>query len=59
MSGGAVGADQPAADGVRTSIADVVVVNVAGIAAREIPCVYGMGGSLPRTIGARWSASPV
>ncbi|MBQ0851169.1 Asp23/Gls24 family envelope stress response protein [Streptomyces sp. NPDC057621] len=52
LSGGVTGADQPAADRGRTSIADVVVVKVAGIAAREIPGVYDMGGGLSRTIGA-------
>ncbi|OIK26404.1 Asp23/Gls24 family envelope stress response protein [Streptomyces malaysiense] len=52
VSGGAGGADQPAADRGRTSIADLVVVKVAGIAAREIPGVYDMGGGLSRTIGA-------
>ncbi|NNN29678.1 Asp23/Gls24 family envelope stress response protein [Streptomyces sp. S3(2020)] len=52
VSGGTAGADQPAADRGRTSIADVVVVKVAGIAAREIPGVYDMGGGLSRTIGA-------
>ncbi|MFJ5264769.1 Asp23/Gls24 family envelope stress response protein [Streptomyces sp. NPDC088387] len=52
VSGGATGAGQPAADRGRTSIADVVVVKVAGIAAREIPGVYDMGGGLSRTIGA-------
>ncbi|MFE9680461.1 Asp23/Gls24 family envelope stress response protein [Streptomyces sp. NPDC002701] len=52
LSGGATGADQPAPDRGRTSIADVVVVKVAGIAAREIPGVYDMGGGLSRTIGA-------
>ncbi|MET8979977.1 Asp23/Gls24 family envelope stress response protein [Streptomyces sp. NPDC004539] len=52
VSGGTSGADQPAADRGRTSIADVVVVKVAGIAAREIPGVYDMGGGLSRTIGA-------
>ncbi|WP_105971104.1 Asp23/Gls24 family envelope stress response protein [Streptomyces geranii] len=52
VSGGAAGADQPAANRGRTSIADVVVVKVAGIAAREIPGVYDMGGGLSRTIGA-------
>ncbi|MGQ4480181.1 Asp23/Gls24 family envelope stress response protein [Streptomyces sp. SAS_276] len=49
---GVLGADQPAANRGRTSIADVVVVKVASIAAREIPGVYDMGGSLSRTIGA-------
>ncbi|WP_329241689.1 Asp23/Gls24 family envelope stress response protein [Streptomyces sp. NBC_01478] len=52
LSGGVAGADQPAANRGRTSIADVVVVKVAGIAAREIPGVYDMGGGLSRTIGA-------
>ncbi|MFD3376753.1 MULTISPECIES: Asp23/Gls24 family envelope stress response protein [unclassified Streptomyces] len=52
VASGATGADQPAPDRGRTSIADVVVVKVAGIAAREIPGVYDMGGGLSRTIGA-------
>lgn len=52
LSGGVTGAGQPAPDRGRTSIADVVVVKVAGIAAREIPGVYDMGGGLSRTIGA-------
>ncbi|MFF5494997.1 Asp23/Gls24 family envelope stress response protein [Streptomyces aquilus] len=52
VSGGVTGSDQPAPDRGRTSIADVVVVKVAGIAAREIPGVYDMGGGLSRTIGA-------
>ncbi|MFJ9626901.1 Asp23/Gls24 family envelope stress response protein [Streptomyces sp. NPDC091280] len=52
VSGGTSGADQPAASRGRTSIADVVVVKVAGIAAREIPGVYDMGGGLSRSIGA-------
>ncbi|MFI6543086.1 Asp23/Gls24 family envelope stress response protein [Streptomyces prunicolor] len=52
VSGGATGAGQPAADRGRTSIADVVVVKVAGIAAREIPGVHDMGGGLSRSIGA-------
>ncbi|MCH0563017.1 MULTISPECIES: Asp23/Gls24 family envelope stress response protein [unclassified Streptomyces] len=52
VSGGVSGADQPAANRGRTSIADLVVVKVAGIAAREIPGVYDMGGGLSRTIGA-------
>ncbi|MER5446059.1 Asp23/Gls24 family envelope stress response protein [Streptomyces sp. NPDC002764] len=52
VSGGVTGADQLAADRGRTSIADVVVVKVAGTAAREIPGVHDMGGGLSRTIGA-------
>ncbi|MBV2352915.1 Asp23/Gls24 family envelope stress response protein [Streptomyces sp. J2-1] len=49
---GKSGADQPADTRGRTSIADVVVVKIAGIAAREIPGVYDMGGGLSRTFGA-------
>ncbi|MFF3492158.1 Asp23/Gls24 family envelope stress response protein [Streptomyces sp. NPDC002795] len=52
LFGGATGVDQPAADRGRTSIADVVVVKIAGLAAREIPGVHDMGGGLSRTIGA-------
>ncbi|WP_079143834.1 Asp23/Gls24 family envelope stress response protein [Streptomyces luteocolor] len=49
---GGTGAGEPAATRGRTSIADVVVVKIAGMAAREIPGVYDMGGGLSRTIGA-------
>ncbi|WP_030563070.1 Asp23/Gls24 family envelope stress response protein [Streptomyces aureocirculatus] len=49
---GRTGADEPAATRGRTSIADVVVVKIAGMAAREIPGVHDMGGGLSRTIGA-------
>ncbi|WP_435239994.1 Asp23/Gls24 family envelope stress response protein [Streptomyces sp. YPW6] len=52
LSTGATGADAPAGDCGRTSIADVVVVKIAGMAAREIPGVHDMGGGLSRTIGA-------
>ncbi|WP_030611999.1 Asp23/Gls24 family envelope stress response protein [Streptomyces sclerotialus] len=52
VSGGATGVDQPAATRGRTSIADVVVVKIAGMAAREIPGVYDMGGGFSRTFGA-------
>ncbi|WP_432063597.1 Asp23/Gls24 family envelope stress response protein [Streptomyces sp. C10-9-1] len=52
LSAGVTGVDQPAANRGKTSIADVVVVKVAGIAAREIPGVHDMGGGLSRTIGA-------
>ncbi|MGC5000163.1 MULTISPECIES: Asp23/Gls24 family envelope stress response protein [unclassified Streptomyces] len=52
LAGGATGADEPAATRGRTSIADAVVVKVAGVAAREIPGVHAMGGGLSRTIGA-------
>ncbi|MEV7194015.1 Asp23/Gls24 family envelope stress response protein [Streptomyces sp. NPDC093510] len=49
---GRTGATEPAATRGKTSIADVVVVKIAGTAAREIPGVYDMGGGLSRTIGA-------
>ncbi|MFJ7206632.1 Asp23/Gls24 family envelope stress response protein [Streptomyces sp. NPDC098789] len=49
---GRTGADAPAGTRGRTSIADVVVVKVAGLAAREIPGVHDMGGGLSRTFGA-------
>nr|WP_229823395.1 MULTISPECIES: Asp23/Gls24 family envelope stress response protein [Streptomyces] len=52
LSNGATGAEAPAGDRGRTSIADVVVVKIAGMAAREIPGVHDMGGGLSRTIGA-------
>lgn len=52
LSSGVTGAGAPAGDRGRTSIADVVVVKIAGIAAREIPGVHDMGGGLSRTIGA-------
>ncbi|MEU0126447.1 MULTISPECIES: Asp23/Gls24 family envelope stress response protein [unclassified Streptomyces] len=52
LTGGTTGADQPAATRGRTSIADVVVVKIAGSAAREIPGVHDMGGGLSRTLGA-------
>lgn len=49
---GGTGAAEPAATRGKTSIADVVVVKIAGMAAREIPGVFDMGGGLSRTIGA-------
>lgn len=52
LSGGTAGVDEPAATRGRTSIADVVVVKIAGMAAREIPGVHDMGGGLSRTLGA-------
>jgi uncharacterized alkaline shock family protein YloU len=36
----------------RTTIADPVVAKVAGIAAREVPGVYGFGGGAARAFGA-------
>ncbi|WP_394437321.1 Asp23/Gls24 family envelope stress response protein [Streptomyces sp. SGAir0957] len=52
IKAGATGAGEPAAGRGRTSIADVVVVKIAGMAAREIPGVFDMGGGLSRTLGA-------
>ncbi|MFD7119707.1 Asp23/Gls24 family envelope stress response protein [Streptomyces sp. NPDC059883] len=36
----------------KTDIADAVVSAIAGIAARETPGVYAMGGGVSRTLGA-------
>ncbi|MFE6709630.1 Asp23/Gls24 family envelope stress response protein [Streptomyces sp. NPDC057695] len=44
-------ADPPVGERGRTAIGDVVVVKVAGMAAREIPGVHDMGGGLSRTLG--------
>ncbi|AJE87655.1 MULTISPECIES: Asp23/Gls24 family envelope stress response protein [Streptomyces] len=52
VASGTSGVAEPAANRGKTSIADVVVVKVAGMAAREIPGVHDMGGSLSRTLGA-------
>ncbi|MGQ4715280.1 Asp23/Gls24 family envelope stress response protein [Streptomyces anulatus] len=52
VGSGATGATEPAATRGRTSIADTVVVKIAGMAAREIPGVHDMGGGLSRTLGA-------
>ena len=52
VSPGAPGVSEPAPTRGKTSISDVVVVKIAGIAAREIPGVYDMGGGFSRTIGA-------
>ncbi|WP_148668493.1 Asp23/Gls24 family envelope stress response protein [Streptomyces sp. WAC05950] len=43
---------EPAGTRGRTSIADTLVVKIAGRAAREIPGVHDMGGGLSRTLGA-------
>jgi uncharacterized alkaline shock family protein YloU len=43
---------EPAASRGRTSISDGVVEKIAGMAAREIPGVYAMGGGFARTFGA-------
>lgn len=52
LSTGQSGASEPASTRGKTSIADVVVVKIAGMAAREIPGVHDMGGGLSRTLGA-------
>ncbi|MEV7415643.1 Asp23/Gls24 family envelope stress response protein [Streptomyces sp. NPDC089919] len=44
--------EEPGGTRGRTSIADTVVVKIAGRAAREIPGVHDMGGGLARTLGA-------
>lgn len=38
--------------GGETSIADVVVAKIAGMAAREVPGVHALGGGLARSVGA-------
>lgn len=52
LSCGQAGVSEPASTRGKTSIADVVVVKIAGMAAREIPGVHDMGGGLSRTLGA-------
>ncbi|MFF9340478.1 Asp23/Gls24 family envelope stress response protein [Streptomyces sp. NPDC014773] len=44
--------DEPGGTRGRTSIADTVVVKIAGRATREVPGVHDMGGGLSRTLGA-------
>lgn len=50
--GGRTQVDEPGGTRGKTSIADTVVVKIAGRAAREIPGVHDMGGGLSRTLGA-------
>lgn len=52
LPGGGTGVSEPAATRGKTSIADLVVVKIAGMAAREIPGIHAMGGGLTRTLGA-------
>ncbi|MFF3215887.1 Asp23/Gls24 family envelope stress response protein [Streptomyces sp. NPDC002886] len=59
LSAGQSGVSEPASTRGKTSIADVVVVKIAGIAAREIPGVHDMGGGLSRTLGAVRDRVPV
>ncbi|MDI6408871.1 Asp23/Gls24 family envelope stress response protein [Streptomyces albus] len=49
---GGRGPKEQAPDRGRTTIADVVVVKIAGMAAREVPGVWDMGGGFSRTLGA-------
>ncbi|WP_409350745.1 hypothetical protein [Streptomyces tauricus] len=57
LPGGVTGADQPAADRGRTSIADVVVAKVAGVAARETPAVYAAVLPAPAELAGRTESS--
>lgn len=43
---------RPPAERGRTSISDSVVEKIAGMAAREVPGVFALGGGLARTLGA-------
>ncbi|UED83853.1 Asp23/Gls24 family envelope stress response protein [Streptomyces profundus] len=52
VSEGASGAQEPAETRGRTSIAGGVVEKIAGMAAREVPGVHALGGTLSRTLGA-------
>jgi uncharacterized alkaline shock family protein YloU len=48
----AAASGKPGAERGTTRIADSVVTKVAGIAAREVPGVYALGGSSARAIGS-------
>ncbi|WP_062212043.1 Asp23/Gls24 family envelope stress response protein [Streptomyces sp. NBRC 109706] len=52
VSEGSSGAQEPAETRGRTSIAGGVVEKIAGMAAREVPGVHALGGTLSRTLGA-------
>ncbi|TDC63447.1 Asp23/Gls24 family envelope stress response protein [Streptomyces hainanensis] len=52
VSDGASGVDEPAVSRGKTSIADGVVEKIAGMAAREVPGVYALGGGFARAFGA-------
>ncbi|MEY9998018.1 putative alkaline shock family protein YloU [Streptomyces sp. V4I8] len=51
------GADEDVTPG-KTTIADVIVVKVAGMAAREIPGVHDTGGGLSRALDAVRDRAP-
>ncbi len=51
-SGGVGGGTPLATERGKTSIAEGVVTKVAGIAAREVPGVYNLGGGATRALGA-------
>ncbi|WP_406729792.1 Asp23/Gls24 family envelope stress response protein [Streptomyces sp. GD-15H] len=42
----------------RTTIADVVVEKIAGMAARDVPGVYALGGGFARSMGAMRERMP-
>ena len=50
-AGRALARRDPSGDRGRTSIADIVVAKVAGIAAREIDGVHDLGGTTERVVG--------
>ncbi|UNO43720.1 Asp23/Gls24 family envelope stress response protein [Streptomyces sp. MST-110588] len=52
VDAGSPGHGTPAALRGRTTIADGVVEKIAGMAAREVPGVYALGGGLARRLGA-------
>jgi uncharacterized alkaline shock family protein YloU len=51
-SQGKPGVNETAATRGKTTVADVVVEKIAGMAAREVPAIHALGGGLARTMGA-------
>jgi uncharacterized alkaline shock family protein YloU len=49
---GRTGAQAPAETRGKTTIADGVVAKIAGMAAREVPGIHNLGGSMARAFGA-------
>lgn len=49
---GRTGAGAPAETRGKTTIADGVVAKIAGMAAREVPGIYSLGGGMARAFGA-------